>query len=95
MPSGRNKKSGQAANLATTPRNVVAYDGPPDSSQGSRGRSPSAGPARSGPLARSQSRGRQNVGPPAETIVLSRNVDFGGNAYNLGNDVSLFTFPST
>lgn len=80
-----------------SPETPAPYDGPNDPRGGSRGRSPSqAGP--SGPRAGSQVRAAsatRGVGPilrdparDARVGPLLRNVDFGGDAYNLYDSVS-------
>ena len=98
MPGGRRahgKVPAQQPDGAAA-RTMAGFDGPGDSSQGSRGRAPSVGPKSGGPSARSQSRGRsairgseqQGQTAPHEKLVLQRNVDFGGMAYNLISPVS-------
>ena len=98
----RNAQKGKSSKNASD--QVAGYDGPVDprsstSGAASRGRAPPTLPPesrgrsgsrgmnspREGSRARSATRGHTEQSPP---IILSRNVDFGGNAYNLGSNVS-------
>lgn len=92
-PKGRRnpkpaKESDPEPSASTKP---VGYDGPTEGSasgQGSRGSAPSAAPrAQAGSASQGPTTTR---GSGDQEIVLSRNVDFGGNAYNLNSAVSHF-----
>ncbi len=84
---GKIDKKNGAGPAQEQPAAVEAFDGPPPAG---RGRDPTNAPGAS----RDVSAARSAAGPsrdPArdpQPLVLNRNVDFAGNAYNLLNPVS-------
>ena len=91
----RGRNSNQAESLpSSSGAQPGAYDGPGSNSGEARGRSGSVGRARSSSRPASQVRGSSQAGrgvDPArdpEKQVLLRNVDFGGSAYNIFDQVS-------
>ena len=86
----RNQGDSNAGSVGAQPE---PYDGPGSNAGESRGRSPAVSQTRSTSRPGSQMRGTsqtRQAGDPAREApkVLLRNVDFGGAAYNMFNQVS-------
>lgn len=78
---GRGRGQGDTSSQLPPPEpigNIISFDGPADS----------AGPSRSRPQEETQRSSAFNAGldTSLNRAVLSRNVDLGGNAYNLFDD---------
>ena len=96
MPGAHNKRDAAAREQRVRNQGGPAgsfYDGPGSNAGESRGRSPAVSRAPSTSRPSSQLRGMsqtRQTGDPAREApkVLLRNVDFGGAAYNMFNQVS-------